>query len=350
MIVDKEAQFVDMREAYRRTLLELAQHDSCIYCLDSDTGGLEDSFGVSLPNQYVQVGIAEANLMTMAAALAVAGKIPFVNTMAGFASARACEQVKIDIAYNRLPVKIIATHSGVSAGHLGPTHHALEDLAIMRAFPHMTVIVPADAIETIKAVEAAVHIPGPVYIRLGRGPTELVYDSDYTFEVDRAVQLRRGTDVTIVACGPYPILASLEAHDRLVTEGIYAQVLNAHTIKPLDAMTLVNSAAQTRGFVTVEEHNIIGGLGSALAEIVSEYNPCPVYRIGIPDVFCDRVGSQMDLLAAYGVTADHIVEAVQLLMTGGRRHVDRERSDEVRGVMTGMIGRITLNTVVRETQ
>lgn len=308
----------DMREASRQALLKLAQQDPRIYCLDSDMGGLEDGFGAALPGQYIQVGIAEANLMSMAAAMASVGKIPFVNTMAGFASARACEQVKIDIAYNRLPVKILASHAGVAAGHLGPTHHALEDLAVMRAFPNMTVIVPADAAEIARAVEAAVHIPGPVYIRLGRKPTPPVYDGEHAFEAGRAVELRPGRDVTIVACGPYPILAALEAHDRLAETGVSARVLNAHTLKPFDTAAIVDDAARVRGFVTVEEHNIIGGLGSAVAEVVAEHAPCRLRRIGIPDVFCDHVGGQKELLTTYGVTADRIVEAAQFLMLAGR--------------------------------
>lgn len=307
------------RDIYRRTLQELARHDARIYCLDSDQGGLEDSFARALPQQYVNLGIAEANMMTVAAALASTGKIPFVNTMAGFASARACEQIKIDIAYNNLPVKIVGTHSGFSSGHLGPTHQSLEDLAIMRALPNMTVLVPVDTVETARAVEAAVHIPGPVYIRLGRRPTPLVYQADYDFTVGRAVTLRHGTDVTIVAVGSYPVLAALAACEQLLKMGVSARVLNMHTLKPLDRPALMAAARETHGVVTVEEHNILGGLGGAVAEVVSEQALVPVRRLGVPDTFCDHVGNQQELLEIYGITQDQIVKEVLQLLFGSAR-------------------------------
>lgn len=308
------------RDIYRRTLLELAQEREEIFCLDSDMGGLEETFAVQVPEQYVDLGIAEANLMTVAAGLAAAGKVPFVNTMAGFASCRACEQVKVDIAYNNLPVKIVGTHSGVSAGHLGPTHHSLEDLAIMRSIPNMTVIVPADTVETKKAVELAAKLPGPVYIRLGRKATGLVYEEDYAFEVGKAVTLRAGSDVTLVATGSYPVLAALAAHEALKAHGISARVLNVHTIKPIDADALVAAARETGGLITVEEHSVIGGLGSAVAEVVAEHAPAKVVRIGFADLFCEQVGDQQDLLQAYGVTAERLVEAaLQLVQSAGAK-------------------------------
>lgn len=306
------------REIYRRTLLELARRDPRIYCLDTDMGGLEEAFEATLPGQYVDLGIAEANMMTVAAALAASGKIPFVNTMASFASARACEQIKVDIAYNNVPVKIVATHAGLSAGHLGPTHHALEDVAIMRAFPNMTVIIPADAAETAKTIEAIVDVPGPVYVRLGRKATDPIYHADYEFTIGRAIELRPGRDVTIVAAGGHPVLAALAAHDRLASDGISARILNLHTLKPVDVRSLIDAATSTRGVVTVEEHSIIGGLGSAVAEVLGEHAPAPLRRIGIPDTFCDRVGGQADLLATYGITAERVTETARLLAERGR--------------------------------
>lgn len=296
------------REVYRRTLLELAQHDPHIYCLDSDMGGLETSFGAHLPQQYVDVGIAEANLMTIAAAMARLGKRPFVNTMAAFASARAYEQVKIDIAYNNLPVCIVATHGGLSAAHLGPTHHAQQDIAAMRALPNMVVMTPADGVETAKMVAAAANYLGPVYIRMGRRPTELVYQDDYAFTIGRAVEMRPGHDVTIIAAGEYPVLAALEAHAGLSRCGISARVLNMHTLKPLDHAAVLAAATETRGIITVEDHSIIGGLGGAVAELLSEVHPTVVRRIGIADVFCDQVGEHQQLLELYGVTPVHIIE------------------------------------------
>lgn len=301
-------------ESYRRELLAMALEDERIYCLDGDMGGLEESFGAELPERYLHLGIAEANMLTVAAALASVGKVPFVNSMAGFISARACEQVKLDVAYPNLPVKMAASHSGVSAGHLGPTHHSLEDLAIMRALPNLTVMVPADAAETALAVRAAVELPGPVYLRLGRKPTPLVYDAPYDFTPGRAVTLFPGGDVTLAAAGPLPVLAAREARQRLAEEGIEARLLNLHTVKPLDVEAVVAAARETRGLVTVEEHNVIGGLGGAVAEAVAEHAPAPVRRIGFPDVFCEQVGGPQELLRTYGVTVEEIVgAALQLL-------------------------------------
>jgi transketolase len=298
----------ETREVYRRALVELACQDARIYCLDSDQGGWEESFARQLPEQYVNLGIAEANMMGVAAGLAASGKIPFVNTMAGFATARAYEQVKIDIAYNQLPVKIVGTHGGLAGGHFGPTHQALEDLALMRVLPNLTVLVPADTVETVYCVQAAVQLPGPVYIRLGRRPTALVYQGEYDFQVGRAVLLRAGSDLTIIACGPLPVLMALTAHEQLASRGLTARVLNLHTLKPLDRAALNAAARQTRGIITVEEHSILGGVGGAVAEVIAEEANVPVRRIGLPDIFCERVGSQQELLAAYNLTPERIVE------------------------------------------
>ena len=297
------------RDAYRRTLLELAREDRRILCLDSDMGGLEETFQSELPEQYVNLGIAEANMMTVAAGLASAGKIPFVNTMASFATTRAGEQLKLDVANNGLPVKVVVTHAGVSAGHFGPSHYALEDVAITRALPNMTVICPADVVETVNVVRAAVELPGPVYVRLGRSETGLVYHEPYPFRVGRAVPLRDGRDVTIASSGAYPALMALEAHEMLLAKGVQARVLNVHTIKPIDREALLAAAAETCGIVTVEDHSVIGGLGSAVAEVVAEECPCRVLRVGVPDGIGDRIGSQRELLERGGVTPARIVSA-----------------------------------------
>ncbi|HEY0736672.1 MAG TPA: transketolase C-terminal domain-containing protein [Herpetosiphonaceae bacterium] len=308
------------RDVYRRTLLELARRDPRIYCLDSDMGGLETAFEAHLPAQYVDLGIAEANLMTVAAGLARAGKIPFVNTMAAFAGARAYEQVKIDIAYNNLPVRIIATHAGLSAGPMGPTHHAQQDLAAMRALPNMTVLAPADAAETFKMIQAAAYLPGPVYVRLGRRATELVYQRDYAFAIGHAVELCAGRDVTIVACGDVPVLAACAAQRELAEHGIAARVLNMHTVKPLDIPALLAAARETQAIISVEDHSIIGGLGGAIAEVLAEHYPTRMRRLGIGDVFCDRVGEHTDLLAAHGVAAAAITQTVLTVMGRITRH------------------------------
>ncbi len=302
------------REAYRQTLLELARSDSRIVCLDSDMGGLEDMFGGQLPDQYINVGIAEANLMGVAAGMAAAGQIPFVNTISGFAAARACEQVKVDIAYNDLPVRIVVTHGGLSAGHYGPTHHSVEDVAIMRTLPNMTVVVPADVAETVEAVRAVMHLPGPVFIRLGRKATAPVYDTPYPFTIGRAVALRDGDDVTLIATGPHPVLRALDAATELAGHGVSARVLNMHTVKPLDRDAVLAAARDTAGIVTVEDHVVLGGLGGAVCEVVAGEHPCPVHRIGTPDRFSDQVGGEIDLLTAAGVTAERIVAAALRLL------------------------------------
>lgn len=310
-----ETRFPDSdRETYRRTLLELARQDARLYCLDSDMGGLETLFQDQLPRQYIDFGIAEANMMSVAAAFAKMNKIPFVNTMAAFAAFRAYEQVKIDIAYNNLPVRIVATHGGLSASYLGPTHHAQQDFAAMRALPNMTVMTPADAVETVKMIESAVDLAGPVYIRLGRNRTDLVYHADYEFTVGRAVELRPGNDVTIVASGAHPVLAALGAHDELAALGVGARVLNLHTLKPVDEEALVRAARETRGIVAVEDHSIVGGLGSAVAEVLAEQAPTPLRRVGTADEFCNRVGDHRQLVESYGISAGHLVEVVRKLL------------------------------------
>ena len=302
------------RVAYRAALVDLARNDPRIWCLDSDMGGLEKQFQAELPDQYVDVGIAEANLMSIAAALASTGILPFVNTMAAFAAARALEQVKLDIAYHGLPVRIAATHAGFSAAHYGPTHHAQSDLAAMRTLPNMTVLTPADARETVRLVTAAAYLPGPVYLRLGRNAIEPVYPDDVEVTIGKAVELRSGDDVTIVAAGALPVRFALDAADELAARGVGARVLNLHTIKPIDAQALVAAAEQTAAVVTVEDHSVLGGLGGAVAEVLAEHRPTRVRRVGIADTFCARPGTHAEQLAAAGVSAAHVVAAA--LATG----------------------------------
>lgn len=302
------------RDVYRRTLTELGRTDPRIFCVDSDMGGLEDGFAAELPGQYVNVGIAEANMMGVSAGLAAAGMIPFVNTMSVFATMRACEQLRTDVAANNLPVRIIASHGGVSAGHYGPSHHALEDLAIARSLPNMTVIVPVDAAETRYAVRAAVHHPGPVFIRLGRSPTPLVHRGPYDFAIGTAVSLAEGDDVTVIATGPLPVGMALRAQESLLLHGVTARVLAVHTIKPLDTEAVLRAARETCGIVTVEDHITTGGLGGAICEVVCAGHPCPVRRIGAASAFVDSVGTELDLLHDVGVTSERITaEALELI-------------------------------------
>jgi transketolase len=306
------------RDAYRRTLLAMARDDARIICVDSDMGGFEDSFGAELPNQYVNVGIAEANMVGISAGMAAIGLIPFANTMSAFASARACEQVKLDVAVNNLPVRIVGTHGGFSAGHYGPTHHALNDLAIMRSMPNMTVIAPADTVEATSAVRAAVDWPGPVFIRLGRGETPLIYQRPYDFEIGRAVTLIPGGDVSIIAIGPLPVGFALDAGQRLGQLGVSARVVNMHTVMPVDQEAVLLAADATQGIVTVEDHLVSGGLGDAVAEIVGANRPCPVRRIGVRYGHPGSVGDERDLLAEASVTPEDIVSAA-VAITGDRR-------------------------------
>ncbi|MET9350295.1 transketolase family protein [Streptomyces termitum] len=293
------------REVYRDTVAELLPGEPRLVVLDSDTGlfgGVD--FG-SAADRYLNLGIAEHTLMGAAAGLAREGRIPLVNTMGAFASSRAVEAVKIDIAMGNLPVLIAATHCGVSAGHLGPTHHALEDIAVMRALPHMTVVVPGDAAGTEELLRQALTLGGPVYLRMGRGATPDL-PAGPPLRLGKAQRLREGTDVTLAACGPYPVLAALEAADLLAAEGISATVLHLHTVKPLDTPALLSALGVRDTVITVEEHWRSGGFGSAVAEALSAVRPVRVHRIALPDEFVPVAGSQRYLLERGGVSAREI--------------------------------------------
>ncbi|MEU4166597.1 transketolase C-terminal domain-containing protein [Streptomyces sp. NPDC026665] len=298
------------REAYRDVLLPLLRRRPELMCLDSDTGLFDAAYAEAAGDQYLNLGIAEHNLMGIAAGMAASGRVPFVNTMAAFATSRALEAIKIDIAYNRLPVRIMATHGGLAAGHLGPTHQALEDLAVMRVLPGMTVVVPADAAATEAFVEQSTDVPGPLYVRLGRKPTPALPPAPPPV-IGKAQTLRRGGDVVLVSCGPYPVLACLAAADVLAGEGVEATVLNMHTLRPFDTQTLTAAAGPASLVVTLEEHWRGGGLGGAVAEALSEAAPKRVLRLGMPDQFVDTVGNQEHLVDHYGLTAERVVGTVR---------------------------------------
>lgn len=305
-----DAAAVATREVYRDTLVSLMGVEERLVCLDSDTGLFTGvNFG-SAAERYVNIGIAEQNLMGTAAGLAASGWIPFVNTMAGFAATRAVEAVKIDIAYNAVPVRIAATHSGLSAGHLGPTHHSLEDLAVMRTLPNMTVIVPADGTQTAALVAQTLDLPGPVYLRLGRKTTMPIEAAADPPVVGRLQCLAQGEDVVLVAAGSHPVAAALEAAEKLGAEGVSAAVFNAHTIKPFDTTTLVDAVAGALLVVTVEDHWRSGGLGGAVAEALSGTTPRRVLRIGMPDTFAMEVGDHEFLLERYGIHATAVTKTV----------------------------------------
>jgi transketolase len=298
------------RTVFRDALVSLMAQDERVVCLDSDTGLFNGvDFGPA-KGRYFNMGIAEQDLMGVAAGLAKNGRLPVVNTMATFASTRALEFVKIDIAYNAVPVRIAATHSGLSAGSLGPTHHSLEDLAVMRVLPNMTVLVSTGGSTTEQLFAQSMKLPGPAYLRLGRGPTPQLPTDAPPVRIGEAQVLRHGDDVTLVACGPYPVNAALLAADRLAELGIEASVLNMHTIKPFDVATLVEYARHVRMVVSVEEHWEIGGLGAAVAEALAGRLPVPIRRIGVSDEFIAMAGDHRQLLKRAGITPDAVVEEV----------------------------------------
>lgn len=302
------------RDAYRDRLLALMPEHERVLCLDTDSGLFAGADFSSAWDRYLDIGIAEHNLMGIAAGLAACGWMPFVNTMAVFASARALEAVKIDVACNDLPVRVMATHGGLSAGHLGPTHHALEDLAVMRALPNMTVVVPADASAAEALVSAALLHPGPLYVRLGRKPTPALPVPAPPPPIGAIQRLRAGGDVVIAACGPHPVVAALGAADALAGDGVSAGVLNVQTLKPLDVQTLLDAAAGAALVVTVEEHYRSGGLGSLVAETLSEATPKRVLRLGMPDRFAAVAGDHDFLLGHYGISAEAIVSRVREIL------------------------------------
>ncbi len=299
------------REAYGEILKELGDRNPAIVVLDADLSKSTKTavFGKAHPDRFINVGIAEQNMMGIAAGFATCGRVPFVSTFAMFATGRAFEQVRNSICYPKLNVKIAATHAGLTVGEDGASHQSIEDISLMRGLPNMTVIVPADAEETRQAVAFAAEHKGPVYLRLGRMSVPDVVGEGYKFEPGKAVQLADGKDVTLVATGVM-VSAALEAAKILAAENISARVLNIHTIKPIDRAALEKAAQETGALVTCEEHSIIGGLGSAVAEVICETTPAPLERIGVQDSFGES-GTPAELLKKYGLTADDIVAAAK---------------------------------------
>lgn len=299
------------REAYGEALVELGKENPHIVVLDADLSKSTktDGFAKAFPDRFFNMGIAEQNMMGVAAGLSTTGKIPFVSTFAMFAAGRAFEQVRNSICYPKLNVKIAATHAGLTVGEDGASHQAVEDIVLMRAIPNMTVIVPADPEETRQAVRAAAEYEGPVYIRLGRQGVPDVVGENYRFAIGKAALLRDGKDVAILACGVM-VAAALSAAETLHGEGVSAAVLNVSTVKPLDGETIFALARKTGAVVTAEEHSVIGGLGGAVAEFLEENCPVPMARVGIRDTFGES-GKPEELLAKYGLTAQDIVRAVK---------------------------------------
>lgn len=300
------------REALGETLIELANEGrDDIVVLDADLAKATSTvkFRTAYPDRFFDVGIAEQNLIGTAAGLAAGGKTPFASSFAVFATGRAYDQVRNSVCYGNLNVKIAATHAGVTVGPDGGSHQMVEDIALMRVLPNMRVIVPADYVTAKAAIRAAAASPGPVYIRLGRPAVSVIYDEDAGFEIGRAYPLRYGSEVTLLACG-HMVERALEAADMLEAEGISASVLDVPTIKPLDATTVLNAALSTGAVVTCEEHSIIGGLGSAVAELLGENAPMPLERVGVRDVF-GTSGEADELMVRFGLTAEEIVKAAK---------------------------------------
>lgn len=308
------AEKVATRAAYGETLAELGGKYPHIVALDADLSKstMTVHFAKKFPERFFQIGIAECDLVCTAAGLATCGKLPFASSFAIFAS-RGWEQIRNTIARAKLPVVLALTHAGCSVGEDGASAQANEDIAIFRVLPHMRVIVPADAIETKSCMEYLVeNMDGPAYLRLGRSNLPAVCPDDYSFELGKAITLRDGNDVSIIACGSMVCLA-LEAAESLAAKGIDARVLNMASIKPIDRDAIIAAASETAGIVTAEEHQVIGGLGGAVAEIVGETHPCPVLRVGMQDKFGES-GTPAEVMAKYGHSAEKIAETAETLL------------------------------------
>lgn len=295
------------RQVICDTLIELGGKDKDIVVLTSDSRGSASmtNFAKELPEQFVEVGIAEQNIVGIAAGLAVSGKKPYIASPACFLSMRSIEQVKVDVAYSKTNVKLIGISGGLSYGALGMSHHSLQDIAVMRAIPGINIILPADKHETKKMIEALAENTEPTYIRIGRNPVADVYSSDeYGFEIGKAVTMSEGTDITIIAAGE-TVKIAMDAADMLKKKGVSCRVLNMHTIKPLDEAKIIKAAKETGCIITVEEHSIYGGLGAAVSEVVTQNCPVPMKIVGVPDEPAIP-GKSEEVFKHYGLTADNI--------------------------------------------
>ena len=307
-----EVKKIATRESYGNALAELGKEHENIVAMDADLAGATKTsiFKKAFPDRHIDCGIAEANMMGIAAGLSTTGIVPFVSTFAMFAAGRAYEQVRNSIGYPHLNVKICATHAGISVGEDGATHQCNEDLALMRTIPGMTVICPSDDVEARAAVKAVYEMDGPAYLRFGRLAVPVINDNpSYKFEIGKGVTMREGKDLTIVATG-LCVNSALEAAEKLAAEGIDAEVINMHTIKPLDEELIAASAKKTGKVVTVEEHSVIGGLGGAVCESLAKNAPVPVLRIGVQDTYCES-GPAVALLAKYQLDGEGVYQQVK---------------------------------------
>lgn len=302
------------RDAYGQALVELGRKYDNVVVLDADLSKSTKTadFAKVFPERFINAGIAEQNMIGMAAGLAASGKVAFASSFAIFATGRAFEMIRNSLAYANLNVKVCATHAGLTVGEDGGSHQSVEDIAIMRSVPNICVVVPADGTSTRQAVTAIYQRPGPVYLRLGRPSVPVIYDEGVDFTIGRGIELRAGRDATLIACG-IMVAKCLEAANRLQADGIEVSVVDMHTIKPIDQELIVRKARETGAILTVEEHSVLGGLGSAVCEVVCEKCPVPVHRMGVNDVF-GQSGSPEELMQYYGLTVDNIVQNVHTLL------------------------------------
>jgi transketolase len=304
-----------MRNTYGDTLARLGDKYKNIVVLDADLAKSTQTirFGKKFPHRFFDMGIAEQDMMGTAAGLAVSGMNPFASTFAMFGSGRPWEQIRNSIAYPNIPVKIVVTHAGISVGPDGPTHQACEDIAIMRAIPNMKIVAPADSVETEKLIEfLAEYYDSPVYVRLARMNSPVVFDSSYKFEFGKARIIQKGTDVTIISTGMM-LVQSMAAAQMLKKDGIRAEIMHMPCIKPIDEKAIVNSAKTTGKIITIEEHSVIGGLGSAVAEIIAEKQPAQLMRLGLRDTFAES-GEPDELFEKYGISEKHVYKNVKAVL------------------------------------
>ena len=298
------------RQSYGEALAELGKENENVVVFDADLSTATKTmlFAKKFPDRFFEIGIAEQDMLATAAGFSTCGKIPYVSTFAVFAAGRAYDQIRNSICYPKLNVKICATHSGITVGEDGATHQMLEDLSLMRTLPNMTVMCTSDDTQTKWAIKEISKINGPVYLRLSRMETPIIYEENQKFEIGKAVQIGEGTDATVIATGDV-VAEAIKAKEELENRGINIRVLDMHTIKPIDKEQIVKCAKETKRIITIEDHNIIGGLGSSVCEVLAEEYPCKVTRMGIQDIF-GKSGKAEELMEYFGITAKNIVEEI----------------------------------------
>lgn len=299
------------RQSYGEALLELGKKNKNVVVLDADLSGATktDLFAKEFQDRFLDMGIAENNMFATAAGLATCGKIPYSSTFAVFAAGRSYDQIRNSICYPKLNVKICATHCGITVGEDGATHQMIEDISLMRTLPNMTVISPSDDVQTKWAIEKIVDIDGPVYVRLARMKTPIIYEENQTFEIGKAVQIGEGMDATVFATG-VTVAEAIKAQEELKQQEIDIRVVDIHTIKPIDREMIIRCAKETKKLISIEDHNIIGGLGSAISEVLTEEYPCKLLRLGIKDTF-GKSGKAEELMQYFGITAKNIIDEIK---------------------------------------